>query len=257
MKKFTISLCILGFALTAKAQVGVNTTYPRGVFNVDATKNNTNTTTPATIVTESADDVVVDATGKVGIGTNAPAVKLDIETGGTATTPVPGFKLADGTQNTGKVLTSDANGVGTWNNLPSSWVGVLRGNPFVSSTGGGDTDITWSTGLINGTGGSYDTNGITVPTTGIYQITVAGHFGGNHSPYLINVKIFKGSDAIWSPHIGCPYVNWGTTTNFTGVFSLNAGDTISVKLSTYYDSTTLLQMNATLGAGFLSVVRLN
>ena len=30
MKKLTISLCILGFVLTAKAQVGVKATNPRG-----------------------------------------------------------------------------------------------------------------------------------------------------------------------------------------------------------------------------------
>ena len=56
--------------------------------------------------------------GKVGIGnfgTAAPAASLDIETGGTSTKPNPtGFKLVDGNQNSGKVLVSDANGVGTW-----------------------------------------------------------------------------------------------------------------------------------------------
>mgnify|MGYP003618222118 CR=1 FL=1 len=114
MKRITISLCILGFALTAKAQVGVNTTNPRGIFNVDGSQNNTNTTVPATVVAESKDDVVVEAGGNVGIGTSDPTVKLEIQTGGIATAPVAGVKLVDGTQGAGKVLVSDANGVGTW-----------------------------------------------------------------------------------------------------------------------------------------------
>ena len=113
MKKLTISLCILGFALTAKAQVGVNTTTPQGIFHVDA--NGDNPTTGAPDATKQANDVVVEKeTGNVGIGTNDPAVKLDIETGGISGAPVAGFKLADGNQKQGAMLISDANGVGTW-----------------------------------------------------------------------------------------------------------------------------------------------
>ena len=139
MKKLTISLCILGFALTAKSQVGVNTTYPRGVFNVDGgTVKNTNTTIPATVATESTDDVVVDATGKVGIGTATPATKLDIETGGTTATPVAGFKLADGNQLNERVLTTDDNGVATWGSPKGGVVTILpipiQTLPFFSTT---------------------------------------------------------------------------------------------------------------------------
>ena len=43
--------------------------------------------------------------GNVGIGTAAPGAKLDV--GGQV-------KIADGTQGTGKVLTSDANGLASW-----------------------------------------------------------------------------------------------------------------------------------------------
>ena len=144
MKRITISLCILGFALTAKAQVGVNTTNPRGIFNVDGSQNNTNTTVPATVVAESKDDVVVEAGGNVGIGTSDPTVKLEIQTGGTATAPVAGVKIVDGTQGLGKVLTSDTNGNATWGNtvvtaFANSWTsyaGVFS-NPFNGINGSG------------------------------------------------------------------------------------------------------------------------
>ena len=76
------------------------------------------TTTKATGNTQN-----IYQNGKVGIGnfdTTAPAASLDIETGGTADTPNPtGFKLADGNQATGKILVSDATGIGTWQ-LPAN-----------------------------------------------------------------------------------------------------------------------------------------
>ncbi|KAA0126562.1 hypothetical protein FY557_16805 [Chryseobacterium sp. SN22] len=59
----------------------------------------------------------VDAANhRVGIGTNSPATKLDVNNG---TTP-GAVKITDGTQGEGKVLTSDANGVGTWRTMAFS-----------------------------------------------------------------------------------------------------------------------------------------
>jgi len=48
---------------------------------------------------------VVQQNGNVGIGTGAPSEKLDV---------AGSIKIVDGTQGAGKVLTSDANGRGTW-----------------------------------------------------------------------------------------------------------------------------------------------
>ena len=116
MKKLTISLCILGFALTAKAQVGVNTTYPRGVFNVDGgTVKNTDTTIPATVATESADDVVVDATGNVGIGTATPSQKLDVAGSAHISTQIyDGYNAAGAN---GQVISSDGTKIKWVNNV--------------------------------------------------------------------------------------------------------------------------------------------
>lgn len=57
------------------------------------------------ILTNSLERVTVTSNGLVGIGVINPAAKLDVA--GT-------FKLADGTQGAGKVLTSDANGNASW-----------------------------------------------------------------------------------------------------------------------------------------------
>lgn len=115
MKKNIILFAALFISTAAFSQVGINTSTPEGVFHIDSKKNNNNIASTSTTV---ADDVVVSNTsgkeGNVGLGTKDPSVKLEIQTGGTPTTVIPGFKLVDGTQNTNYILTSDANGVARW-----------------------------------------------------------------------------------------------------------------------------------------------
>ncbi|MFV0311119.1 MAG: hypothetical protein ACK5KN_05660 [Dysgonomonas sp.] len=54
--------------------------------------------------------------GRISIGKTAPDANmyLDVKTPGTSASPAPGFKLQDGNEGTGKVLTSDTNGMATW-----------------------------------------------------------------------------------------------------------------------------------------------
>ena len=114
MKKniiISIGLLLSGFSYS---QVGINTTNPQGIFNIDGGKDNP-TTGSAHTNAQQLNDFTVTAAGNVGIGKIAPSTKLHITTGGTAATPNPsGFRLEDGNQNTNFVLTSDTNGVGTW-----------------------------------------------------------------------------------------------------------------------------------------------
>jgi hypothetical protein len=58
--------------------------------------------------------MLIAGNGNVGIGTSSPGAKLEINNGTTA----GAIKIVDGTQGAGKVLVSDANGVGTWSNKP-------------------------------------------------------------------------------------------------------------------------------------------
>jgi chitodextrinase len=51
---------------------------------------------------------------QVGINTDSPTTTLDIIQTDKATNPGHGFRLDDGNQGGGKILTSDANGTGTW-----------------------------------------------------------------------------------------------------------------------------------------------
>jgi len=105
-----IAILISGVAFS---QTGVNTWNPQGVFNIDGAKDNPTSGTGHTAA-QQLNDVTVLANGNTGIGTINPSQKLEIQTGGTASAPVTGLKLVDGNQANGYVITSDANGIGTW-----------------------------------------------------------------------------------------------------------------------------------------------
>ena len=82
-------------------QFGVSApTFSIGIDNSDADKFKIGTS-----ALETNTRLTIDASGNVGIGTTSPSTKLHLD--GT-------FRLVDGNQSNGKVLTSDANGVATW-----------------------------------------------------------------------------------------------------------------------------------------------
>ena len=136
MKKniiISIGLLLSGFSYS---QVGINTSNPQGIFNIDGGKDNP-TTGSAHTQAQQLNDFTVLANGNTGIGTIVPDKKLHIETGGTAASPVTGFKLVDGNQKTNFVLTSDDNGIGTWKPIAVEYVVVnpLGVNSFVLVAG--------------------------------------------------------------------------------------------------------------------------
>ena len=111
--------------------------------------------------------------GKVGIGDfsgSTPATALDIENGTTA----GAIKIVDGTQGTGKVLTSDANGVGTWQTPPA-----FAYNPIPSLSVTKAVNLTLATPtpydngqyftLLNGDGSPYT---IAFPQYGTYFVSM-------------------------------------------------------------------------------------
>ncbi|WP_294240878.1 tail fiber protein [uncultured Chryseobacterium sp.] len=104
--------------LWQKVGLGVDTSVYKGSGslsgNTVVTQNaNTLAFTGTAVNAFSVDDTTfsVDASNnRVGIGTATPSVRLEINNGSTA----GAIKITDGTQAVNKVLTSDANGIGSW-----------------------------------------------------------------------------------------------------------------------------------------------
>lgn len=69
-----VFLFLCGFSIMA--QTGVNTPLPLGMFHVDAKKDNLSNTKPN--ADQIKNDVLVDAEGRLGIGTITPEAKLDV-----------------------------------------------------------------------------------------------------------------------------------------------------------------------------------
>ena len=135
-KKIFLKAIVLVFSCNLfsdiTAQVGINTPNPQAVFHIDGQKNNPTTGIPTVI--QQADDVAVSSSGNVGLGTNTPSSKLEIQTGGTVATPISGLKIVDGSQTDQYVLTSDASGSALWKPITLTTImGV-----FPTSTGAGN-----------------------------------------------------------------------------------------------------------------------
>ena len=84
--------------------------------------------------TQAADDVLIDASGRIGIGLLNPAAKVDIST--SAITP-GALRIKDGTEGTGKYLFSDNDGTGSWDSpaIERNWYAALYDGPMLGSSG--------------------------------------------------------------------------------------------------------------------------
>lgn len=103
---YLIVLCLFCAHSYTYSQVGINTSSPRGVLHIDPAKNTPDTGTPT--AAQVADDFIVTADGRVGLGTVSPssAARMDIQ---------GSVKINNGNliENNSRLIT-DANGVGMW-----------------------------------------------------------------------------------------------------------------------------------------------
>lgn len=120
--------------------------------------------------------IIKGTTGNVGIGTWTPSAKLDI------VSATPGaIRLADGTQGVGKVLTSNTNGLATWQTPGSTGVTSLTAIGAVPNANG----ATLSGQVLNLQPASASYGGVV--TTG------AQTFAGNKT-FLNNTTTFTDAD---------------------------------------------------------------
>ena len=109
-----VTLVALMLNTAAFAQVGINTSNPKGIFNIDGAKDNPATGSGHTAA-QQANDFTVLANGRTGIGTIAPTQKLHIE----GNTRMNGM-IYDGINTAGvagQVLSNDGSKVRWVNNL--------------------------------------------------------------------------------------------------------------------------------------------
>lgn len=220
MKKL-YTIAIAAFPVILYSQVGINTQNPQGIFHIDGAKDNALAGVPTTA--QQYDDFLVTNTGRLGLGTNSPTVKLEINTNSVN----GGIRILDGTQASGKVLTSDANGVGTWQNI-SAWstagnnnidatainslgtkfIGTTDGHSFVVKTNNTLAAYIGSTVQDNL---SYGINAGVSTSTGNYNIFIGNNAGSQNVQGSSNVMV--------GPYAG----NANTTGNSNTFFGYNAG----------------------------------
>lgn len=202
--------------------------------------------------TDYAPRLTIKSSGNIGIGTTTPSTKLHIESGTSGA-----LKIADGTQGTDKVLTSDAAGVATWKALPAAPAstniynadGSLTGNRTVTQ----GTNTLAFTGTqtnafsVDGSTLSVDAAndrvglGTTTPDTKLTISTPDSSFGLNHTNGTINLKTYIGG--------GSGYVGT-TTSNNLNLMANNSAKVVvtpagNVGVGTSIpDSSALLDLNA-------------
>lgn len=214
MKKIIISSGILFYNLVF-AQVGVNTPNPQGTFHVDGAKDNVSTGVPT--VAQQSNDFVVLSNGNVGAGTVNPTNKLDIRS-----TTNGALKIVDGTQGNAKVLTSDANGVATWRDLPVTNIynsnGTLTGSRTVAQ---GNNSLAFTSTATTGT------NHFSVDGSTFSVDAVNNRIGiGTTTPKnMLDLGTGNGKKlALWNSTAGDDFYGLGNAAN---VLQLFAGATAS------------------------------
>ncbi|SIR01321.1 beta strand repeat-containing protein [Chryseobacterium sp. RU33C] len=75
-KNLLLAGLLTTFSFVAKSQVGINTTNPQGVFNIDGLKNNPTTGVPT--AAQAKDDLVTTSNGNLGLGLTTPGTTLDV-----------------------------------------------------------------------------------------------------------------------------------------------------------------------------------
>ena len=194
-----------------------------------------------------SDAMVVLKNGNTGIGTCTPSAKLDIA--GT-------FKLTDGSQAAGRVLTSDAAGLATWAAAGTS--GVTLDGAYDFGGAGLGRSITADAGVvaINGTDGFLNTgtfgSGLAIGVVnGIPQGAGTRMF---FNPAKAAFRAGKVNGTQWdNVNVGIYSTAMGSSTTASGINSTAMGDgtTSSGLISTAMgSSTTASGINSTaMGAG--------
>jgi hypothetical protein len=196
-KKLILFKVMITTLMYSQTGVGINTIYPLGEFHIDGLKNNGSS--PILAASLQRDDVVVENAGKLGIGTVAPIAKIDIKSSiGNA------FRLVDGTQGEGKLLSSvNTYGEAVWGNRISTKIVPAEGSGF---SGDVNSDMKYISRKITLEPGRWmiKTNLLLcAETEGTSSSGFYARFGWAES---INNQYVLTPDAVYGNNIGGEYV---------------------------------------------------
>ena len=171
----------------ARAQIGINTEYPKTVFHIDAARDNPADGVTALSPLQQSNDIVVDNSGNLGVGTITPLTKLHVENDPSITGTSAALRLSPGIGLPSILwLSNDAKTV-EWKQNPS--LGVLGTFEFVMQSFP-YANTNWASlikrsGVMNletnGVPGSTDYYRIRIPSAGRYMVTI-NIMGTNTSP---------------------------------------------------------------------------
>ena len=171
-------------------------------------------------------------TGTAGVFTSNNGLAIKTVTGNVEINGK--LKMIDGTQAAGRVLTADANGLASWQNLPAAPASVdiygsrMTANLTVSSSGVGTIITGWTNiGQSGGNNYNFATGVYTIPVTGFYQVngTILWDAIPTNCQLSLVLNYNSGTTISQSAH---PSNNqFGTTCNISLGRRFNAGDKIS------------------------------
>lgn len=183
IKQTFLALAFLSIGGNLFAQVGIQTSNPQGVFNIDAAKDNPATGTPT--AAQLANDIIVTATGNTGIGVTLPTNKLHVS----GTDPLRLQGITAGNTTTDRLMVADTNGVvksiGTLGSLSIPNPAIFRletsQTNFLNGQGAGGSQVVPMSVVKNTIPGmtfNAATSTITFPE-GTYQLTFV--YEANHN----------------------------------------------------------------------------
>lgn len=245
MKRLYILSLVVGFVSLISAQesqhtpqLGINTTNPQRLVQIDgaSTPATTNPQSGSMTDLQLSDDVVITNDGNVGIGTWNMLSKLNIKGADTGA-----IRIVDGTEGYFRALASDnTSGTTSWTFVGIPWFAFISGASLpITSTYSVRTVNNYSeSGISNSTQGAVNpvSGTITVPTKGLYMITVAGRFRNtwNTTPDgLFNAQpiIRINGSSVWSPTVFGPVQGDGVWPTYLTTLPLENGDIVSLHIN--------------------------
>jgi hypothetical protein len=250
MKTAILLLCLLcGLGVAAQAPegiIGINTVNPKGVLHIDGAANNPSAGNIS--AAEAADDVVIDAARRMGVGLRVSDVKAKLD----ISSSTPGaIRIEDGTEGAGRLFFSDADGIGRWMPLAiGSWVAALYNHDDNNRFLGFSTDqsvrtfTNYDDSLFVSTGmGSLSkaAGSITIPPEpGRYRVTLticwtADNSNSRTAPYKTRAILYAGSSEketfdFWGGGTlnNSPAIAYTTQPTFISILDLDGGETLTI-----------------------------